>query len=164
MKIIVNIILVLIFTVIGIAAQEKAAVADTSKDEAAIRANVEQMQKGWNMKSGAEFAKPFAENSDYVVINGVHIKGRAGIAEGHQRIFDTVYKDSSVVITVKQIRFLRPDVAVVHAESALTFKTGGEEKKGSGIITLVMTKENGIWQIAAFQNTSIQPPNTQGGK
>lgn len=31
-----------------------------SEDEAMIRANVEQMAKGWNTKSSAEFAKPFA--------------------------------------------------------------------------------------------------------
>ena len=164
MKNITNIILVLIFTAIGIAAQEKAKVSDKAVDEAAIRANVEQMQKGWNMKSGAEFAKPFAENADYVVINGMHIKGRAEIAKGHQNIFDTVYKDSSLVITAREIRFLRTDVAVVHAESNLTFKAGGEEKKGSGIITLLMTRENGKWEIAAFQNTAIQTPPAQGGK
>ena len=107
------------------------------------------------MKSGAEFAKSFAENADYIVINGTHIKGRADNATGHQYIFDTIYKDSRIVITVKQIRFLRTDVAVVHAESNLTFKIGGEEKKGTGIITLLMTKESGKWEIAAFQNTAI---------
>ncbi len=128
-----------------------------AKDEAMIRANVEQLTKGWNMKSGAEFAKPFAEDSDYVVINGIHIKGRAANAEAHQRIFDTIYKDSSLVATVKQIRFLRPDVAVVHGVSNLTFKINGEEKKGNSFVTLVMTKEKGKWSIAAFQNTAIQP-------
>lgn len=136
-----------------------------SPDEAMIRASVEQMVKGWNMKSGAEFAKPFAENSDYVVINGMHIKGRADNAKGHQQIFDTIYKDSSLAAAVKQIRFLRTDVAVVHVESNLTVKINGEEQKGNGIITLLMTRENGKWEIAAFQNTAIQPPAAlQGGK
>jgi uncharacterized protein (TIGR02246 family) len=128
-----------------------------AKDEAMIRANVEQLAKGWNMKSGTEFAKPFAEDSDYVVINGMHIKGRAANAAGHQQIFDTIYKDSSIAPVVKQIRFLRPDVAIVHGISNLTFKVNGEEKKGSGFVTLVMTKDNGKWSIAAFQNTAIQP-------
>jgi uncharacterized protein (TIGR02246 family) len=142
----------------GLFAQEKD--SKMSKDEAAIRANVEQMAKGWNMKSGAEFAKPFAENSDYVVINGMHIKGRTDNAQGHQQIFNTIYKDSRVSVNVKQIRFLRPDVAVVHVESNLTFKIGGAEQTGSGLITMVMTKEKDKWEIAAFQNTAIQP---QGG-
>jgi len=99
-----------------------------TEDEKAIRANVEQIVNGWNMKSGAEFAKPFAENSDYVVINGMHIKGRSAIAKGHQQIFDAIYKDSRVAVTIKQMRFLRPDVAVVHSESNLTFKINGEER------------------------------------
>ncbi len=114
MKNITGIILVLVFAAIGIAAQKKAAVSDTSKDEVAIRANVAQMTKGWNMKSGVEFAKPFAEDSDYVVINGYYIKGRAANAEAHQRIFETVHKNSILGYAVEQIRFLRPDVAVVH--------------------------------------------------
>ena len=75
------------------------------EDEKAIRANLEQMIKGWNMKSGEEFAKPFAEDSDYVVVNGMHLKGRAANAAGHQQIFDTFYKDTDVAGTVEQIRF-----------------------------------------------------------
>lgn len=67
--------IILICAAAFISAQEKT--SKTSEDETAIRANVEQMVKGWNMKSGAEFAKPFAEDFDYVVINGMHIKGRA---------------------------------------------------------------------------------------
>ena len=135
-------------------AQEKD--SKMSKDEAAIRANVEQIAKGWNMKSGAEFAKPFAEDADYVVVNGAHIKGRAANAAGHQQIFNTIYKDSRNAGTVKQIRFVRPDVAIVHVEWNLSFKVNGEEQKGHALSTMVMTKEKGKWSIAAFQNTAIQ--------
>jgi uncharacterized protein (TIGR02246 family) len=88
--------------------------AARTEDEKAIRANVKQMETGWNAKSGAEFAKPFAEDADYVVINGFHIKGRAASAESHQRIFDTIFKNTNLTLAVEQIRFLRPDVAVVH--------------------------------------------------
>src|ERR1043165_5550862 len=90
------------------------AVDTQSADEAAMRESVKQMETGWNTKSGALFAKPFAEDADYVVINGMYIKGRATIEAGHQRIFDTIYKDTTLSLTVKQIRFLRPDVGVVH--------------------------------------------------
>jgi len=133
-----------------------------SQDEAAIRAGVKQMETGWNAKSGAEFAKLFAEDSDYVVINGFHIKGRAANAAVHQQIFDTIFKNTNLTLVVEQIRFLRPDVAVVHvfgtrrptreADSALI---------GDARITMTMVKNNGKWEIAAFQNTEIQ---TTGGK
>lgn len=126
-------------------------------DEKAIRANVEQMVKGWNMKSGAEFAKPFAEDSDYVVVNGMHIKGRAANAAGHQQIFDTIYKDADIAATVEQIRFLRPDVALVHV-LAERFPKADKSQVTKGRLTMVMVKNNDKWEITAFQNTQIQMP------
>ena len=124
-------------------------------DEAAMRESVKQMETGWNTKSGALFAKPFAEDADYVVINGIYIKGRATIETQHQRIFDTIFKDTRINLTVKQIRFLRPDVAVVHVTGHREGPT--KDLTQDAILTLVMTKEAQGWTIAAFQNTSVAP-------
>jgi len=124
-------------------------------DEAAMRESVKQLETGWNTKSGALFAKPFAEDADYVVINGNYIKGRAAIESGHQRIFDTIYKDTNLTLTVKQIRFLRADVAVVHVEGVRTGPT--KEMTSNAMLTLMMTKEKQGWVIAAFQNTAVAP-------
>ena len=126
-----------------------------SADEAAMRESVRQMETGWNTKSGALFAKPFAEDADYVVINGRYIKGRAAIEAAHQQIFDTVFKDTKITLTVKQIRFLRADVAVVHASGHRDGPTN--ELNQDAMLTLVMTKEKNGWVIAAFQNTSVMP-------
>ena len=126
-----------------------------SADEAAIRENVKQLETGWNTKSGKLFAKPFAEDADYVIINGMYIKGRAAIDTGHQQIFDTIYKDTTVALTIKQIRFLRPDVAVVHVEARRKGPT--KELTQDAFLTMVMTKEKEGWTIAAFQNTAIVP-------
>jgi uncharacterized protein (TIGR02246 family) len=157
---ITNVFLILMFTAVSFYAQEKAKTSGGAgdKDEAAIRANVEQTAKGWNAKSGAEFAKPFAEDADYVIINGMKIKGREAIDKGHQQIFDTIYKISTLTVSVEQIRFLRPDVAVVHVRSALSVTRENSTQTGNGRITMVMTKNKDRWEIAAFQNTSIQPP------
>ena len=124
-----------------------------STDEAAVREQVKQMETGWNTKSGADFAKPFAEDADYVVINGMHLKGRAAIAAGHQQIFDTIYKDTKITLAIKQIRFLRPDVAVVHVNAHREGPT--KELTADALLTLVTTKEKHGWTIAAFQNTQV---------
>ena len=126
---------------------------DHAADEAAIRVNVKQMASGWNTKSGALFATPFAEDADYVVINGNYIKGRADIEQGHQRIFDTIFKDTMIALNVKQIRFLRPEVAVVHVSGRRDSPT--KELIEEALITMVMTKEKQGWKIAAFQNTAV---------
>jgi uncharacterized protein (TIGR02246 family) len=132
-----------------------AAQTQTGGDDALLRENVRQLEAGWNVKSGAAFAKPFAEDADYVVINGTQIKGREAIAQGHQGIFDTVFKDSTLSLSVKQVRMLRADVAVVHVSAHLKSAQGAGAQEADAVITLVMTKEGGAWKIAAFQNTSV---------
>ncbi|MBA2493491.1 MAG: SgcJ/EcaC family oxidoreductase [Acidobacteria bacterium] len=150
--------IIMLSAAINLFAQEK--ISRTSKDEAAIRANVEQMETGWNAHDGKAFAAPFAEDADYVVVNGMHTKGKDAIEKGHIGIFTTIYKDSRNAATIKSIRFLRKDIAVAHVEWNLEFRVGGEMKRGNAISTMIMIKDNGKWSIAAFQNTPIQP---QGG-
>lgn len=137
--------------ILACALQAAAQTQTAGGDDALLRDNVRQLEAGWNAKSGAAFAKPFAEDADYVVINGTQIKGREAIAQGHQRIFDTVYRDSTLTLSVRQVRMPRADVAVVHVNAHL--KSGAQE--ADAVITLVMTKEGGAWKIAAFQNTSV---------
>ncbi|HJU54006.1 MAG TPA: SgcJ/EcaC family oxidoreductase [Pyrinomonadaceae bacterium] len=146
-------------------AQEASMTKTGVADEAALRENVRQMEEGWNTKSGALFAKPFATDADYVVINGMFIQGRDAIAKAHQGIFDTIYKDSTLKLSVKQIRLLRPDVAVVHVTGTNKFRQGAETRESNAIITLMLTKENGEWKIAAFQNTQVlAPPQHQAAE
>ena len=127
---------------------------DHASDEAAIRDSVKQMATGWNTKSGEVFAKPFAEDADYVVINGSYIKGREAIEKGHQQIFDTIYKDTTIELNVKQIRFLRPDVAVVHVSAR---RDGPAKEVMNAMITMVVLKDKQGWKISAFQNTAVVP-------
>lgn len=132
--------------------------ASSGGEEASIRQVVQQVQDGWNAHDGKAFAAPFTADADYVVVNGMRAKGRAEIEKGHAAIFSTIYKDSHNVGTVQSVRFLRPDVAVVHVEWNLEFRMGGETKKGHAMNTIIMTKEDGKWSIAVFQNTPIEPP------
>src|SRR5215213_5852453 len=150
-------LMILIFVSVAAVASVNAQKSDAkAADETAIRANVEQMVKGWNTKNGADFAKPFAEDADYVVINGMQIKGRSEITKGHQGIFDTFYKNSTLTLSTDSIRLLRPDVAVVHVSGALKNGDGEAARTTNAKITMVMTKTNGRWEIAAFQNTQVQ--------
>ena len=130
---------------------------NSSTDEATLRQIVQQLQDGWNAHDGKAFAAPFATDADYVVVNGMKIKGREEIEKGHTQIFTTFYKDSHNVGTVKSVRFLRPDVAVVHVEWNLEWSMGGEKKKNTAMNTIIMTKDGGKWSIAAFHNTPVQP-------
>jgi uncharacterized protein (TIGR02246 family) len=143
------------FTVV---AQESKTPKAPAEDEAAIRENVKQMEAGWNAKSGAAFARPFADDADYVIINGTHIRGRDAIDKGHQQVFDTSFKNTTMSLTVKQVRFLRPDVALVHVSSHRDAPESERELVGNSVMVMVMTKEGGRWRIASFQNTRVLGP------
>lgn len=140
---------------IAVTARQQTPAGARAEDEAGIRKIVSRMQEGWNTGDGKAFAAPFAEDADYVVINGMRVKGRVAIDAGHQSIFDTVYKNSNNTPVIHSIRFLRNDVAVAHVEWSLKFHDGAVTREGKAMNTLVLTKDNGQWSIAAFQNTSI---------
>ena len=85
------------------------------------------------------------------------MKGRAAIEKAHQQIFDTIFKNTTVSLSVKQIRFLRPDVAVVHFTGHRDAPKNEQQLVSDAIVTLIMTREKEVWRIAAFQNTQIIP-------
>ena len=122
-------------------------------DEQAIRDVIAAVEAGWNDHDGSAFAASFAEDADYVVIDGRYIKGRTIIAAGHQQIFDTIYRDTRNAGTVHSIRFLADDVAVAHVEWNLTYAQTGAVQKA--MTTLVLTEADGDWSIAAFHNTQV---------
>ncbi len=88
--------------------------APNAADEAAVRALVQKCVEAWNKGSGEAFAAQFAEDSDFVVGNGMHLKGRKQNASNHQQIFDTFFKGTRLWLQVKSVRFLRADVALMH--------------------------------------------------
>src|SRR5688500_10887229 len=111
-------------------------------DEAAIRAIVIRVQDAWNAGDSKAFAAPFAEDADYVVVNGMKIKGRAIIDSGHRQIFDTVYKGSHNTATIASVRFIRDDVAIAHITWHLKFREGDTPREGKAMCSMVLTKQN----------------------
>jgi uncharacterized protein (TIGR02246 family) len=128
-----------------------------SPDETAIREAVLVMEKGWNAGDAKMFGSYFTEDADYVVVNGMHLKGRKAIDEGHERIFATVYKGSVNKATIKSVRFLCPDVAIAHVAWHLKF---GENRatEARAMNTMVWQKKDGKWQAVAFHNTPVVAP------
>lgn len=129
---------------------------DHAADKAAIHAVIKAVEAGWNAGSGDAFAAPFAEDADYVVVDGQYAKGRAMIAAGHRYIFDTVYHGSHNQATIRSVRWLREDVAVAHVQWQLHFGQGDTAQEAGATNTMVLTKDDGAWRIAAFHNTPIQ--------
>ena len=122
-------------------------------DEKALTNIVQHLCDSWNAGDHAGFAAPFSEDATFIYIFGGQIDGRKAIEEAHGMIFEGMYKGSRNQYTVRNIRFLRPDVAVVLVEAHLQFQEGEIRARP----TLVAVNEDGRWVLQAFQNTQITP-------
>ncbi len=142
--------------------ESKSRNAPNAADEAAIRALLQKCIEGWNKGSGEAFAGQFAEDSDFVTANGMHLKGRKQNASHHQQIFDTFFKGTRLWAQVKNVRFLRPDVALMHTHGTI-LKPGESDASPEpvAIQTLTVSKHGNEWLIDAFHHTPIQ---RQGGQ
>jgi uncharacterized protein (TIGR02246 family) len=75
------------------------------------------------------------------------------IARGHDEIFATMFKGTTLTATVEGIRFLRPDVATASVALALRQKDGmpwGPFPRTSA--GLVAVRDGASWSIAVFRN------------
>jgi uncharacterized protein (TIGR02246 family) len=128
-------------------------------DERAIQDLVKGLEDAWNAYDSKSFAAPFAEDANFIQIFGGQLDGRAAVEASHRAIFDTIYKGSQASFTLRSIRFVRPDVAIAFTRAHLKFFAGGEAREIETRPTLILVreqvKEQGTWQIVAFQNTRI---------
>jgi len=132
--------------------------AANTADEAAVRDLYRRLMDGWNRGSGAAFAAAFMEDGDLVAFDGTHFEGREEIAPFHQDLFDKWMKGTRLVGKVKDVRFLSPDIALMHAVGGTVMHGKSEPSpERDSIQTLVAIRQDGEWRLAAFQNTRVRP-------
>ncbi len=136
----------------------------TADDEANIRAVVQGESDAWNRGDAEGFGAHYAENGSFTNVIGQQLYGRKAFVAQHAMIFSTIYKGSHNVLTVSKIMFVRPDVAVVDIDGALTGALRlppGLKADASGALQVklqeVMAKDKGGWTIVAFHNVAVYP-------
>src|SRR5580765_4644027 len=115
-------------------------------DEQAISDILKELEAAWNAGDSKAFAAKFLEDATFIHIYGGQLDGRAAIEGSHRVIFDTIYKGSRITFTVRNVRMLRPDVAVVWTRALVVTAQGSEVDTRP---TMVVVKDQGNWQIVA---------------
>ena len=129
-----------------------------ARDETAIRSIPEQIMSAWTQGDGDGIAAVFAEDADVIVGDGSYWQGRAAIAANFEAQFGGWLKGTRVVAEVQSVRFLTDDVALMRATGGILMPGESEvAPEALGIQTFVVTRSNGTWHVAAYQNTRIQP-------
>jgi uncharacterized protein (TIGR02246 family) len=119
-------------------------------DEEAVRGLVDQIADAWERGDATAYASYHTPDADLVDFRGTHVKGRSEIAGLLQPLFDGPLRDTRVEAEIVDVRFLSPEVALMHSIGQIV-PTGG-----SSVQTFVVTKGPDSWLIAAFQNTRIE--------
>ena len=127
-------------------------------DEQEIRDIEDRFNIAWNRHRAADMVESLVEDAQFVTVNGAWVKGRTAFEQLVDRLHRGPLKDTTRETVELQIRFLAPDVAVVHSRFRIS---GDVDDEGSpilpreGIGTRVVHKVDGRWQTIAVQNTDI---------
>jgi uncharacterized protein (TIGR02246 family) len=128
--------------------------SDQRADEAAIRELINQQVKGWAAGDPEAYAAVFTSDADYVTFLGSHYTGREAIAASYVPLFRKLLKGSRLQIDITRVRFLTPDVALIHANATVVKKARQRNRRNARVNTSVAVRIDGRWRLAASQNTT----------
>lgn len=129
----------------------------TTENDRAITDLFERACAAWTAGDARAYGECFTDDVDYVGFDGVR-SGHRGMVDAHDRLFRGVLDGSALVGQVERIRYVRPDVAVVHATGAVLMPWRSElPKRRLSRQTLVAVDTGSGWRFTAFQNTRVRP-------
>jgi uncharacterized protein (TIGR02246 family) len=134
--------------------------AQTKADEEAVQKLPQAFSDAWAKHDGHELAKLVADDADFVTVATTYLHGRSDFEKFHVRLLSGRFKDLTLTPLETTVRFLRPDMAVVH----WSWKIEGDKNPDGtarqpryGMMTLVAEKRRGHWLVVVGQNTNAIP-------
>ena len=134
----------------------------TSEDE--IRTIVAAQVLAWNAGNGDAYAEHLAADASFTNIFGMVMYGRDAFAKRHQEILSTFYKGTTKHHSIRRIRFITADVALVDIDNEVRgVKTmpGGAIVPAGGVVKTqlmeVFVRRDGRWWIEAYHNVDVKP-------
>lgn len=146
-------------------AAECALHAQNQADEAAVRNVPQEFAAAWAKHDGHQLAKIMSEDVDFVNVGGDWLHGRADFELYHSRLLSGRFRGSTLTPLDVAVRFLRPDLAVLHWSWRLEGDKNEDltpRKTRFGLFTMIVGKRNGEWLVEVAQNTNrIAGPNPE---
>jgi uncharacterized protein (TIGR02246 family) len=124
--------------------------AGVAADDAAVQKLVQEWDAARNQGDWKAFAQFYTADATTLSSDGTWRKGQAEIEKGAAQLWNTTYKGSSYRSTVESVRTVTPDVLVADTTFEISGIPGGGSRKGRS--TLVLTKSDGGWKIAAVRS------------
>ena len=133
---------------------------ERAEDERAIRELVREGARRFDAHDADAWLEPFADDAWLV-----NVRGRRwnlpGDREAVRAAFATALREATMEPLAIEVRFPRPDVALVHVEMRVgpfVDAAGGGRPAELQRSLSVLTKERGRWTVRAFHNTTVAEP------
>ena len=132
--------------------------------EAIIRAIVADQVVAWNAGDGQAYAEHVAPDVSFTNLFGMVMYGKADFVQRHSQILSTFYKGTTKHHTIRRIRFITPDVAVVDIDNevrGVRSMPAGIVVPPAGIVKTqlmeVFVRRENRWWIEAYHNVDVKP-------
>ncbi len=129
-------------------------------DEPAVRALPRAFCQAWNRHDGHQLAQIMADDVDFVTVGAMWLHGRADFEKYHVGLLGGRFRDSTIAVERAAVRFLRPDLALVHWSWRIAGDRnpdGTSRQPRYGMMTMVAEKRNSSWVVVASQNDNAVP-------
>jgi uncharacterized protein (TIGR02246 family) len=128
----------------------------TKADEDAIREIELRFNEAWDRHDAEGMVKSLADDAQFVTVNGAWTKTRADYLDLMQRLHGAngPFRLSTRETPEMHVRFLAPDVAMMHSRFHIHGDT--EEPERTGIGTRVVRKIDRRWWTVSVQNTDVR--------
>lgn len=132
-------------------------------DDQEIRRLYDRLLDAWTRGDALAYGDTFTPDVDYVPFDGSRSVGRQAVVDNHDRLFRGVLSGSALVGEVETIRYVHPDVAVVHTFGSVLMpwrSTLPDRRLSRQTLVAVRTSEG--WRFTAFQNARVRPMRIPG--
>jgi len=136
--------------------------ADASDvDKAAIQKLFVDFNNASNNHDAHGAAMLFTEDGDCIAVYGKIFHGRAAIEQQMAPLFNGVLKTTHRDVTLRGVRFLRPDIATVDSDYVTTGVVGANGVPApatKGLYDWIVTKQDSHWLIAVWHESNLPAP------
>ena len=132
-----------------------------AQDTQALHQVAEKWQRSWNSHDMEAFATLFTDDVQFVTKSGTWFQGKQATMNHHKQNHATVFKDSTWTTDNVAIKYVKPDVALIHIGWGLSGDShhdGTPSNPRHGISTWVVEKRQGQWLLLAVHNVNIETP------
>lgn len=128
-------------------------------DEDLIQLLLDELVDAWGRGDAKAYGARFLADATFTNVNGMFHENREEFDRRQEEIFRGALNGTTITLTPRKIRLIRPDVAIVDTDCGLfgyTVSPPGVRAGADGALRtcllMVLLKKSGSWWIAAYHN------------